>query len=226
MGQSLDFIKDRATKTISAAREVAATWTWQEMDADAMQAKLNEIIGDEDGTPKVGQEEKAEDAEQVMLGKRGLWDTALDQLHRWNMQGLGMAKNKYRNDPAKLGQLEGLTAGGDSRSETLREALEWDSAWGKLDPAWAPMPGNTRTAFSALRKSCVEELKTDYSDARADWRKEAEKLNQLAAEMEKINVAWYADATRAFPEGTPEGDMIRGTVPTTYSPSAPKPPTP
>ena len=221
MGQSIDFIKDRATKSIAAAREVAPTWTWQDMDADAMQAELDKIIGNEDGSPKVGQEEIAQDAEQAMLAKRGLWDTALDQLHRWTMQGLGMAKTRFRDDPAKLGQLDNLSARGTSRAETLAEALDWDSAWGKLDPAWSPMPANTRTAFSALRKTCVEELQTDYADARANWRDEAEKLNELAANLEKINVAWYADATRAFAEGTPEGDMIRGTVPTTYNPPAP-----
>ncbi len=45
-------------------------------------------------------------------------------------------------------------------------------------------------------------------------------LNQLAAGLEEINVAWYADATRVFPEGTAEGEMIRGTIPTTYDPPA------
>lgn len=40
-----------------------------------------------------------------------------------------------------------------------------------------------------------------------------------------MSVAWYADATRVFADGTPEGDMIRGTIPTTYDP-APPPTTP
>ena len=36
--------------------------------------------------------------------------------------------------------------------------------------------------------------------------------------------AWYASAIRVFPAGTAQGDMIRGTIPTTYSPpSAPAP---
>jgi len=37
-----------------------------------------------------------------------------------------------------------------------------------------------------------------------------------------MNVAWYADATRVFLAGTPEGDMIRSTVPTPYTPPQPK----
>ncbi|MEO5716789.1 MAG: hypothetical protein ABIT37_25140 [Luteolibacter sp.] len=55
---------------------------------------------------------------------------------------------------------------------------------------------------------------------------ETEKLGNLAAEMEDVNEAWYANATRVFPAGTPEGDMIRGTIPTTYVPKAKEPATP
>ena len=47
----------------------------------------------------------------------------------------------------------------------------------------------------------------------------------MAAELEQVNEAWYVDATVVFATGTPEGDMIRGTVPTTYNPPAPKPST-
>ncbi len=49
--------------------------------------------------------------------------------------------------------------------------------------------------------------------------------------VKTLSEAWYADATRVFPAGTPEGDMIRSTVPTTYNgpgnpPTPPAPPTP
>ncbi len=46
-----------------------------------------------------------------------------------------------------------------------------------------------------------------------------------ALKMEDRNEAWYAAATRVYPAGTPEGDMIRGTVPTTRNPP-PAPPAP
>ena len=46
--------------------------------------------------------------------------------------------------------------------------------------------------------------------------------------MEDDNQAWYKAATKVFKPGTPEGDLIRSSIPTTTSgPSAPpKPPTP
>jgi hypothetical protein len=236
MTPTIDFIKDRAVKTISAANKVAATWTWQEMTIVAMQAALTAIVGDEDADPPIiGQEQIVGEANQTMLAARSAWDTGLDRLHGWTAQGLAMAKNKYRNDPAKLSQLDGLTASADGRQGVLDEALAWQTAWAKLDPAWAPMPANTLTAFGNLRKQCVEILQPAYAATRSDWRTATGKLTQLGRTMEDINEAWYADALRAFPEGTPEGDMIRGTIPTTYNPppddpppppAPPKPPTP
>jgi hypothetical protein len=43
-------------------------------------------------------------------------------------------------------------------------------------------------------------------------------LMHRARLVDADNVAWYAEATRRFPVGTVEGDLIRSTVPTTYTP--------
>jgi hypothetical protein len=51
-------------------------------------------------------------------------------------------------------------------------------------------------------------------------------LAQLGRSLEDLSEAWYADATRAFPTGTPEGDTLRSTIPTTYTPPPDKPATP
>ncbi|MES2438818.1 MAG: hypothetical protein V4584_07120 [Verrucomicrobiota bacterium] len=227
MAISLEFIKDRAVKTISAAKQVTDSWTWDEKTIVAMESQLAGIAGNREATPPVGgQESVTSTAEQLMLTARGSWDTALDQLHRWTMQGVSMAKSRFRNDPAKSSQLKGLEAGGRSRSATLDEALAWESAWISVDADWSPLPGLTLATFSTLRKEANESLKSAYSDARATWRDAAEKLGQLAADLEDSNQAWYADATRVFPAGTPEGDMIRGTIPTTYAPKAKDPAAP
>jgi len=227
MGESIDFIKDRAVKTISAAKTLAASWTWSEKSIADYQAQLETIIGNKQiNPPVIGQEEIVSADEQAMKAARGTWDDALDQLHRYTVQGVGMAKNRFRNEPAKLAQLDSLTAKGNSRSKTLAEALAWESAWASIDPAWAPLPANTLTAFKTLRKRCNEDLQTAYSDAQSTWRNSAEKLAQMAADLEDINEAWYADATRIFLAGTPEGDMIRGTIPTTYTPPPDEPENP
>ena len=226
MSNSIEFVKDRAVKSISAAKQVAASWTWEEKSIPALEAQLAGIIGDASATPPVtGWEDVAAAAEQAMLTARAAWDRALDQLHRWTVQGVNMAKTKFRNDPAKASQLAGLGARGSGRAATLDEALAWESAWASVDAAWVPLPGLDLAAFSALRKLANESLQSDYSDARAEWRKAAETLGELVSELNDVCQAWYASAIRVFPAGSPEGDMIRGTVPTTYSPppAAPSP---
>ena len=224
MGQSLEFIKDRALKTTSAAEQLAPVWIWQEKTPAQMSALLVAITGNRAvDPPVVGQEEITSQAEQTMLHARGLWDAGLDQLHRWTLQGVGMAKNRFRNNPPQAAQLDGLTAKGDSRAATLKEALDWESAWANVDPAWAPLPANTLAAFRALRKQCLEDLQDAYADGFAAWSKDAKKLGQMARDLEDVNEAWYADALRVFPAGTPEGDLIRGTIPTTYNPPSAKP---
>ncbi len=235
MGESIEFIKNRAIKTLSAADSVAASWTWDEKPIAAMRTQLHGLIGDTDAAPPlIGQEEIVSTAEQAMKAGRSAWDTKLDQLHLWTMQGLGMVRNKYRNDPATLSQFDGLKSDGTSRSNTLSEALAWQSAWEKTDPSFIPMPANTLANFKALREQCVNDLQTAYSDLQSTWRRAASKLTQMGRAMEDVSEAWYADATRIFPAGTPEGDMIRSTVPTTYNgpggpgnpPTPPVPPTP
>jgi hypothetical protein len=220
----MEFVKDRSTKTLSAAKQLASQWVWQEKTVAEMEAALLAIIGDKDATPSVlGQEEITSQAEQAMLAARGAWDAQLDTLHRRTMQGVGMARSRHRDDPAKRSVLDPLSARGDSRAVILAEALDWESAWAQVEPTWSPLPANTLAAFQALRRACTEDLKTAYSDARAAWRAQAEKLNEMAGALDDASMAWYADATRVFPAGTAEGDMLRGTIPTTYSPPAATP---
>ena len=221
MGESIDFIKDRRVKTIAAALTFADEWVWEEQDIATMQAELAALTGDNNVT---GQEQVVAAAEQEMLAARGEWDGQLDVLHRRTVQGLGMAKAKFRDDPAKLNELASLTASSNSRKETLTEALLWEAAWAKIAPGWAPLPASTLAAFKTLRTACLTTLQDTYQNLRAVWRDEAEKLAQMALKMEDRSEAWYAAATLVWPAGTPEGDMIRGTVPTTYSP--PPPPAP
>jgi hypothetical protein len=225
MGETLKFIKDRAVKTISAAKQLADVYTWSEKNPAEMQAQLEAITGNSSVSPPViGQEEIASAAEKARAVALGQWETQLKELHRRTVQGLGMLKNKLRNDPASLLVLSNLTASSNSHKETLAEALAWESAWAKVAPAWSPTTTNTLAAFQVLRKQCTDDLQTAFTDAHAEWRQEVGKLNALANDLEQSDEAWYADATRVFPVGTPEGDMIRSTVPTTYTPSTSTPP--
>jgi len=224
MSETIGFIKDRAVKTISAAKQLANQWTWPELTPDQMQAALWAITGNSSVTPPIiGQEEITSAAKRRRDAAYGRWETQLGELHRRTVQAVGMIKNKLRNDPALLAVVSGLSASSNSHKETLDEALALESAWTNLLPAWSPTTTNTLAAFRVLRKQCAEDLQSAFSDAHTEWRSEVTTLNAMADALEQSDEAWYADATRVFAVGTPEGDMIRSTVPTTYSPSTTTP---
>lgn len=224
MGDTNIFIKDRATKTISAAKQITTKWTWQEMSNAQMQAALTAIIGDHTLTPPVvGQEELASGADRAMATARGMWDTALNDLHDRTVQGLNMCKNRNKNNSTNMAVLNGLKARGTSRPEILAEALAWETAWAKIDATWSPVVTNTYVAYKSLRESCSELLQHAFTDASASSKKESKKMNSMCEALEQSMQSWYADATRVFTADTAEGEMIRGSVPTTYSAPAAKP---
>lgn len=217
MGESIEFIKQRAVATLAAQTQIAPQWVWQEKTVAAFELQHKGVTD---------QEELSGEAETAMLAARAAWDGQLDLLHRRTMQGVGMAKSRFRNQPLKLALVENLEARGDSRSAILKEALDWEKAWKQTEQTWSPMPANTFAAFGTLRLQCLEPLQHAYKEKLTAWRDVTNILNGLGRDMEDVNEAWYADACKAFGEGTPEGDMIRGTIPTTYNPPPPAPPTP
>ncbi len=220
MGESIDFIHDRAKATHAAQAATAANWESQEWSLDQQNQDLAAF-------EKLRDREAKED--QIMRDARGSMDDNLDALHRRTMQGLAMLKTRLREQPGKLSVLAPLTADGNSRSKTRDEAKDWAAAWTQLDPAWAPTPVNTLKNFEALRAKDADPnagLEASYKAQRSVWRDTLGELNG-AHDLYDKTVAWYADATRVFPAGTPHGDMIRATVPTTYNPPPDaKPPAP
>ena len=87
------------------------------------------------------------------------------------------------------------------------------------------MNDTTETGQDKKRQAFLEKVMMGMTNYETS-NEEIERLSHLAAELEDVNEAWYANATSVFPTGTPEGDMIRGTIPTTYVPKAKEPATP
>jgi hypothetical protein len=219
----IEFVKGRARATISAAKALAAKWIWQEESVDQMETQLEAITGNNLATPPVvGQEELASQAGRALALAEGTWKTQLNALHQWTVQGLNMAKTKFRNDPANLAVVSGLHADGSTPEEILAQALAWESAWGKTAPTWNPSTANNYAAYKALRKQCAEDLQIAFKDAGSAASEETGKLEQMCNDLNDVIMAWYADATKMFLPGTAEGDMIRSSIPTTYTASSDK----
>jgi len=204
MSQSLEFILDRAHETHSVMAQIAATWTWDEITPVAYLAALTALETQRDTT---------QDQENDVLTARGLLDTHLDDMHERTVQFVGMAKARYRTDAGKMNVLNGLAADGQSRGDIIDQGNAAKIAWANIADTWSPTTTNTLTAFTALLATCTTNL-DDWTDKKDLHKQSSGKLRKMANDLEEISQAWYAAATRAFKEGTPDGDLIR-TIPTT-----------
>lgn len=208
MGSSLEFIETRLQATRDAQTEIAATWVWEEQTVVQWDTRVTDFTA-----------KKAASATQegVMLNKRALYEATLVQIHDLTVDGVKMARIKWRKDEPRKAILSTLSADGGGRDKVQAEARAWAAVWASFDAAWVPTPGNTLAAFNTLI-SLSETQENAFKMEHTKWREKAEELNDFAEACEELCVAWYGAATTVFPEGTPQGDMIRSTVPTTYSP--------
>jgi hypothetical protein len=215
MAQTYEFTLDRAQKTRGAQDEIKARWTWSEKSLEQWDASIAALIA---------QNEARALKETAMLAKRGETDTALDQLNSWTGEGLTLMRLRLRNEAEKLATLSTLSANGTSRANKLKEALEWENAWSKIDATFAPTTENTFAAFQTLRKQCVK-LVEEYGTAETKVTTENTKLILLKSQLEDDNQAWYKASTKVLKKGTAEGDLIRSRVPTTTGGPSPQPQT-
>lgn len=209
MSESNEFVLARATATRSAQASISGAWLWPDRTIVQWDADIEAFEAAAEGVT---------DSEAELDVVIGQWDAALQALHDDTQLGISLLRNKHRNDPAKVHMLKSLKAKGDSRAGILREALEWESAWEAADPTWVMSVGKTLAAFKTARENCVTLGKT-ASDFKSQTRERVGEWNALGEALNDNCVAWYGAATRVFKEGTAQGDMIRGTVPTTYNPN-------
>ena len=143
MAKNIEFVQQRTIATRAAQVDLAAEWVWEEKTVanwDTDLTLLNTLM------------EAEQDAEAAMLASRGETDAALDQLHSLTGRCLRMAKNRYRDDAARMAVFYNLRAEAGSRAGKLQEALEWESAWEKTAATWSPLPNLTLAAFKAGRR--------------------------------------------------------------------------
>lgn len=107
MSDSLDFILQRSQATRTAQAAIVAVWVWEEKTLAQWDSGIAAFIL---------QMEAVEDADADALGKRGDLDAALEALRSLTRRCLSIAKNKFRNTPAKLEVLGLLKVEAGSRS--------------------------------------------------------------------------------------------------------------
>lgn len=208
---SIEAITVRAQATRDAQSAIAATWVWDEKTVVQWNTLLTAF-----NAKKIA----VSDSEAESLTKRSTYENTIADLHERTVEGLGMARVKWRKDVAKKNILSTLSASGGGRETIQAEAQAWESVWEKFDATWVPSTTNTIAAFRTLITDS-DTQEDAFNDAHTGWRKGAEEMQAMADGIWDDCVAWYEAATTLFKPGTAIGDMIRSTVPT--SPTTPAP---
>ena len=201
----------RAQATSDTQSAIAGTWVWDEKTVIQWVASLTAI-----DVKKIA----VSDLEGAQLLARADFQNTITTLHDLTVEGLGMARVKWRKDAAKKAILANLSASGGGRETVEKEAQAWESVWQSFDDTWLPSATNNIADFRILIASTTTQEKA-YGNAHTLWRKGVEELQAEADVLWDDCVAWYEAATTLFKEGTAIGDLIRSTIPT--SPTTPEP---
>jgi hypothetical protein len=214
---SIEFIKLRALRTRDAQNALATViapavpWVWSQKTVaqwDADITGLDQLVIDES-------------LKQTQLrSATAFWQADVDAIYKITQDIAGIGRVKFRKDPVKLALIEALSTDSKARAEVYGNGLNARDAWVQADPAWSFDPDVTTASLGSLLTSCLAR-QAAHSSKITDWRETAAMLNLKAQLLDEDNVAWYEEATRRFPAGTAEGDMIRTTVPTTTQPTQP-----
>lgn len=135
-------------------------------------------------------------------------------------------------DPTLRPVVDELSARGDSNRAIEEEGEELLAAWSQeFGEDFVPAPGNTFAAFRELFEGSaavptLRKLKSNYKESVTKARRASGDFNALIIRLEDECVQWYAEATAVFPAGTTNGDLIRGQIPTNYSPPTAAPAAP
>ena len=205
---SIDFTRTRAQATRDTQASLAApptSWTWSEKTVEQWDKDL-EALDD----LKIDESAKR----TQWRNAAELWQADIDGIQQFTRDVVRKGNFRFRNDPVKVQLFQALVTDATSRSGVYEQGLAARDAWKEVDPAWQLSKQDTLAAFSSLLKASLAKQSVESAKFTA-WRWASAALMNKAVLVDVDNVAWYAEATRKFPEGTTEGDLIRSAVPTT-----------
>lgn len=199
---SFDEIYARVQATYEAQQRLTPTWQWEEKSLADWEAHLTRL-----------RSEKAalDDTEAGLEVSLGALDVARKALHQHTKQVLGLAKVRYRNEPAKLRPFATLQASNKSLTEVRQVANDTLAAWQQADPD-AHFGTLDTNAYTALL-SALNDADKNAGGLRAARQQSRQALNKSLKQAQGDAVAWYAVATRLLDASTPDGQFVRAHIP-------------
>jgi hypothetical protein len=198
------FILDRATATHPCMVIIEPDWVWEKITPADFLLKL-------EGARALGGTASAEGADAGLA--RATRNTGLGTLRKTLRKQVRLAKKHWKSDPVKSAVLRGVKTNSNSMAGTLKQALDWEKVWAKLDATWVPESGQTIAAFGLMRTTCV----TACGAAAAEGAEGTEAEGDVAValtELWGLCVDWYGEALIRFDPETSHGKLIRDEIPT------------
>jgi len=198
-----DDVYARVQATYEAQQRLSPTWQWEEKSLADWEALLRRL-----------RSEKAalDDTEAGVDVQMGALEAARKTLHQHTKQVLGLAKVRFRNEPAKLRAFAALQASNRSLTELRQVANDTLAAWQQTDPD-AHFGTLDTNAYAALLAT-LNDTDKDAGGLRAARQQTRQALNKSLKVAQGDAVAWYAVATRVLPADTPDGQFLRAHIPT------------
>lgn len=198
-----DEIYARVQATYEAQQRLSPTWQWEEKSLADWEALLTRLRSDKAAL---------DDTEAGVDVLMGTLDVARKALHQHTKQVLGLAKVRYRNEPAKLRAFAALQASNKSLTELRQVANDTLAAWQQADPD-AHFGTLDTSAYTALL-AALNDADKNAGGIRAARQQTRQELNKSLKQAQGDAVAWYAVATRLLASNTPDGQFVRAHIPT------------
>lgn len=203
---------ERTRYTIACQNVIAPEWVWSELSTTAWEAQLNGVTH-----PQTGLRQRLVESDSERDQKEAELNELLKHLHDATVTSLGIARIRWRGQPARRLVFAQLSALGRNPGENLAEAELWELAWEEIDPGFVAAEGLALADFAARRAAAVAAIRP----VRRACIRRASVAGQLAVALlalDDVAQAWYAEATSVFRDSDQgAGEVIRR-LPTTYVP--------
>lgn len=214
---SLEFVLNRATASRATAGVLAQPPTSFIWALKTQQEWTDDLVSlDQLGTSEVI-------ARTLWRNAAEAWRGSLNQIQYITRLTATLGEVRFRADAVLVKSFRRLKTDGRSRPALYDQGKAALAAWQAADPTWIVKDDFSEFSSGAFGSliAAADAQGTTHAGKLAAWRKGATGVMSKARALDRDNIDWYKEVTKKFKKGTTAGDLIRSSVPTTYTPVPP-----
>lgn len=194
---------------LAMRKRAAAAELLPDVHADMPPESWDELIAE----GNAAQATEAEEGDDALVAV-GSADADLETLKEDSTQVRNAGMKRYkRKNPTLFKVFQAIPVDADADQDILARAVTAAAAWASAPDAatWQPIVGKNLTAFQAeitanqTKQGTRAKETTEAAAARS-------KRNEMAIKIRDKNVEWYGTAIGAYPENSPQWNIVHGTI--------------